>query len=306
MRIASIDIGTNTFLLLIADFDSSAKINVIRHEQRIPRIGKDVDKEGNIGLEAFKRAADILIEYKNISIEYHANIIIATGTSALRDANNKHDFLGFIKDNSGIEIEILSGEDEAKWSYRGAMSNFPIESGRCTVIDIGGGSTEIIIGEGKEIVDRKSLNIGSVRLTERFFHSDPRQEEEIEKAEIFIEDTFAKFGNYNLQHSKLVGVAGTVTTLAAYNQNLDYIDPKKIAGYNMKYDTIKEMFNSLKKKSVLEISKIACIPEGRADVILAGTQILMKFMDYFKIKEIKVSERGLRYGIAIREWEKAI
>jgi exopolyphosphatase / guanosine-5'-triphosphate,3'-diphosphate pyrophosphatase len=304
MRIASIDIGTNTFLLLVSEFDSSGNLTVLRHEQRIPRIGKDVDKEGNIRKEAFKKSADILVEYRDISAKYNVDHIVATGTSAMRDAKNGADFISHIKSISGIEIEIIPGEEEAKWSYRGALSNFKVEDGKYSVIDIGGGSTEIITGEKNNILSRRSLNIGSVRLTERFFHHDPRIDDEINDFRIFVKDIFNKIIDEHLKNTKLIGVAGTVTTLAAIHQNLEYIDIEKISGYRMGYEVIQSLFNKLKKMSIEEIHNIRCIPSGREDVILAGNLILLEFMEHFQINEVIVSERGLRYGIAIRECEK--
>jgi exopolyphosphatase / guanosine-5'-triphosphate,3'-diphosphate pyrophosphatase len=304
MKISTIDIGTNTFLLLISEFDSLGNINILRHEQRIPRIGKDVDKEGNIGIEAFKKSEKILSEYKTISNSFSVDKIIATGTSALRDAKNNKEFVEYIKSHTEIGIEIIPGEDEALWSYRGATSNFMSNDGSCSVIDIGGGSTEIIIGEGKKILKRKSLNIGCVRLTERFLHNDPPLKSEIKDFRNYTNSILKEIEGFEFSNSKLIGVAGTVTSLAAYHQNLEYIDIKKISGYKMKYEDLEDIFDIFKKKNIKEIEEIPCIPIGRADVILAGILILLEFMKYFKIEEIYSSERGLRYGIAIREWEK--
>jgi exopolyphosphatase / guanosine-5'-triphosphate,3'-diphosphate pyrophosphatase len=305
MKIATIDIGTNTFLLLVSEFDALGNINILRHEQRIPRIGKDVDKEGNIGIEAFKKSEKILNEYKSISNSYSVDKIVATGTSALRDAKNKNEFIEYIKNYSGVDIEIIAGVEEALWSYRGATSNFLINDGSCAVIDIGGGSTEIVLGEGKNILKRKSLNIGCVRLTERFLLNDPPLESEIDAFKSYSNSVLREIEGFDFSNSNLVGVAGTITTLAAYHQNLECIDIKKISGYKMKYEDILHIFDIFKKKSTKEIGEIPCIPVGRADVILAGILILLEFMKYFGIKEIYSSERGLRYGIAIREWEKS-
>jgi exopolyphosphatase/guanosine-5'-triphosphate,3'-diphosphate pyrophosphatase len=311
MKIATIDIGTNTVLLLIAEFDKSGILHPLHHEQRTPRIGKNIDKNGFIEQEAFRKSTDIINEYKTIAEKFITDKIIATGTSALRDAKNKMDFINFIKLKTDIEIEVIEGEEEAKWSYRGAISgidrtNYNLKNKQYySVIDIGGGSTEIIIGDGEHILNKVSLNIGSVRITERFFKHNPPSDFEISSAGRLIEMEFSKLGIPDLFNSQLIGVAGTITTLAAYHQNLPYFSIEKISGYKLKFEDISLLFNQLKSKTIEEIGQIPSILKGREDVITAGNLILLLFMKTFFFEEITTSERGLRYGIAIRQWEQS-
>lgn len=303
MKIASIDIGTNTILLLVAEIDEKGIITTLHHEQRIPRIGKNVDKAGNIGYEAFEKAGKILNEYHNIIKPYNPEKIIVTGTSAIRDSKNNQDFKSYILKETGLSLDIISGSEEATWTYRGGISEFIKDNEECVVIDIGGGSTEIILGKGREIVDKTSLNIGAVRLTERYLKHDPLEIDELESAAKIVNEELSKI-TLPILGKKLFGVAGTITTLSAYHQKLEVHDPAKVNGYILTIDNIDDIFNDLKIKTNSEISQIKVIPKGREDVLLAGILILKEFMKKFSLEKITTSIRGLRYGIALREWEK--
>ena len=302
-RLATIDLGTNTFLLLISEYND--KLITILDEQRIPRIGKEIDEKKNIHRDAFYRALEVLKEYKFICEKFKVDKIVAVGTSALRDAKNKSEFIEFIKKHINIEIEILSGEEEALFTYIGGIKSLGLDiNNKYSVIDIGGGSTEIVIGEGRNIYQKISLNIGSVRMTERFLLNDPPLELEIEKMDECINNELSKIKNNSLNNSCLVGVAGTVTTLAMIDIGEKNIIPEKINGYKLSLLKIKSILNKFKQSTIEEIKSVFHIPEGRADVIFAGVSILVNFMSKFKIDSITTSIGGLRYGIAVREYEK--
>ncbi len=302
MKIATIDIGTNTVLLLIAQF-GNGKIETLAAEQRTPRIGKNIDADGVIGKPAFDRVVDVLEGYKQKIKKFKVENIVVFGTSALRDAVNKDEFLEYIKTQTGWDSEILTGEQEAYWSYRGAVSGIRDE-GNIAVIDIGGGSTEISEGTLTEAKCGHSLNIGAVRITERFFLNSPPTESEIGIAVDFINTALNKINKCQFEYSKLVGVSGTPTTLAAIHQGLKEFNADKISGYNLTFEEIDAIFRKFCKMRTEEIQELSQAVEGRADIITAGTLILLEFMKFGQIKELTVSERGVRYGIAIREWEK--
>ena len=304
-KTGTIDIGTNTFLLLIAEFDYNGILKPIHHEQRIPRIGRDVDENKNIRHDAFIRAAEILNEYKKICLDYGVDCIAATGTSALRDAHNKNDFVNFIKNETGIMIEVIDGVEEAHWSYRGGLSFFNLQPNQnYSVIDIGGGSTEIILGSGGEVTNRISLNVGSVRLTERFLKCDPPSENEIQEMRSVLLSEFDKASGFQLRDSVFVGVAGTLTTLAMIDRKEDMIYPDRISGYELSFKTITEILDKLKNVKVAEIEEKYYVQKGRSDIILAGIVILHTFMEKYKLDSVTTSVCGLRHGIAIREYEK--
>ncbi len=304
MRISSIDIGTNTILLLVAEIDSNGIVRVIHDEQVIARLGKGVDEHRIINRETFHRVAGYLQSYHNISRKLQSEKIIAVGTSALRDAANKKEFCEFIRQNVGINIEILSGEDEAEWTCRGAVAGINTTPQGFTVLDIGGGSTEIISCIGSQILHKVSLDIGSVRVTERLLRASPPTFPEITETRKLIHRYFEPIDFLRNGLSQAIGVAGTVTTLAAMQLQLPQYDPQKVHGYQLRFNDVLQSFNLLRGKTIDEIKSIPQISAGRADIILAGVIILQEFMDAAHLEKITVSDRGLRYGIVLREIER--
>lgn len=306
MRIASIDLGTNTILLLIADLRQDGTLRVIHDEQVIARLGKGVDSERRIDAATFDRVSGFLRTYKETCVQFNVERICAVGTSAVRDAKNREEFITAMEERSGIRIEVLSGDDEAQWTYRGGISEFAGRSDRYSVIDIGGGSTEVIVGNAESIISKVSIDIGSVRLTERILKDSPPEIPALIEAHEFIASQFQTETVRGVESSFAVGVAGTVTTLAALRQKLPVYDPKKISGYTLTSDDVRAAFGLLKEKSALQIAAIPQISAGRADIILAGIMILMGFMERASLKQITVSDRGLRYGILYRELERMV
>jgi exopolyphosphatase/guanosine-5'-triphosphate,3'-diphosphate pyrophosphatase len=298
MKVASIDIGTNTLLLLIADV-KDGKIIPLHNSQIIARLGKNVDASGLIQKEAFDKVLNALIEFKKISEKFGVEKIFAIGTSALRDAKNRDDFLNFIKEKTGIEIKVISGEEEAKLTYLGAVSGLDEKflNQKISVIDIGGGSTEVILGSGFEIKKFISLNIGTVRITEKFLKHSPPLDEEINNAKFYIQNEFEKVKNFEFEGSTLVGVAATVTTIASYYLKLETYNGERVNGYVMGIETIEGIYKTFKNLSVDEIRKIPQISKGREDVIFAGVLILLEFMRKFNFNSIIASDRGVRYGV---------
>jgi len=303
MRIATIDIGTNTILLLVAEAEQRTLGTVIHDQQVIARLGKGVDAERVIGRETFLRAEGFLRSYRETCDALKVDRICAVGTSALRDAKNREEFCRHIEETTGIRIEILSGEEEALWTYRGGISEFAGRSERFSVIDIGGGSTEIIVGTGIGIEEKSSIDIGAVRLTERILRDSPPELPAIIEAHELIRSLMPPL-TAHVASTFAVGVAGTVTTLASLHQRLPSYLPEKVSGYSLSYEDVCAMFGMLKDKSVPQIAAFPQISAGRADIILAGIMVLMGYMEACSLKNITVSDRGLRYGIALREAER--
>lgn len=304
MRIASLDIGTNTILLLIVDASTKGIERVVHDEQVIARIGKGVDANRMISRETFLRAESFLQTYKQTCALYNVDTIIAVGTSALRDAKNSEEFCSYIQQQVGISIEIISGEEEAEWTYRGGISEFLNRADRFSVLDIGGGSTEIIIGSKTTVESKISIDIGSVRLTERLLKESPPSEMAIVETHEFITSHFPNNVATTLSSTFAIGVAGTLTTLASLHQRLPQYDSAKVSGYTLHYDDVCALFALLKDKSLDQIRRFPQISKGREDIILAGTMILMSYMEAARLQSITVSDRGLRYGIIFRELER--
>lgn len=301
MRIAAIDIGTNTILLLVADAAPGAPLSVVADEQVIARLGKGVDAERRIPPAGIERCTRVLERYGKRAAELGAERIVATGTSALRDAANRAEFIERVRRGTGIEIGMLTGAEEALWSFRGACSGLRGLRDLRAVLDIGGGSTELTIGAEERILSTLSLDVGSVRVTERLLPSSPPSAPELEAATLFIDGIVASYPRFDGAPLSFIGVAGTVTTLAALELGLASYDPRAVAGFTLTREMIDRRFALLRSLTHEELRSRVAIDAGRADIILAGILILRRVMEQQNAREIIVSERGLRYGIALRE-----
>jgi exopolyphosphatase/guanosine-5'-triphosphate,3'-diphosphate pyrophosphatase len=304
MRIASIDIGTNTILQLIADLADDGTLRVHSDEQVIARLGRGVDHSGMIEWDAFTRCEQYLRDYLTKARDAGAELVRCTGTSALRDARNGGEFLDYMFQNIGLEIEILSGDEEALWTYGGAISGFADRGAPFAVLDIGGGSTELTVGRGFQIEHRLSQDIGCVRLTEKYLRHTPPTDEELSTMLAVIDAAIPRFPTFDTATTTLVGVAGTVTTLAAIEQQLPAYDPSRIAGFVLTHEMIAHRFEQFRAMDKQRLQEELRIDPGRADIILVGVAILDRLCTLRRIPHIIVSERGLRYGIVMREWER--
>jgi len=301
-RAASIDLGTNTFLLLVAEV-ANGKIQPLIDREEIVRLGRGVDATGDISAEAMARAMQCLEEYVAQARIADAEAIYASGTSALRDARNREAFCNLVREKFGVAVEIISGEDEARYTYYGALSSAPPHLERMTLIDIGGGSTEVVIGNLERMSAARSVDIGSVRLTERFLHADPVTPAEMDAARQAVRTALAAY-NPLLEHrrtSTLIGTAGTITTLAAIAQSLPVFEPQKIDGYWLSRCQVEDIIEMLAVLPLARRRLVTGLRPERADVILAGALILETFMAEFGFSRLLVSQRGLRYGVLMEK-----
>ena len=291
-RISVIDIGTNTCLLLIAEL-RNGKLETIVEKQEIPRLGKGVDSEKNISNDAYERVLPVLKSYKEISEAYGVDSIFGIGTSALRDAYNKIEFIETVLRETGIVVKILSGKEESKMSFEGAVFDFDNKD-KLAVVDIGGGSTEVsFIEEGYN--HRISMDIGSLRIKERFFSVRPT-EQEINDAKEFINENLKNIDTTTLINKNLIGVAGTITALSAIKLGLKVFEPGKLHKSVLNYDDIVSVINKLIKMTNNEILSIGDYMKGRSDIITSGILILVQIMSFLSSNEIVVSTKGIRYG----------
>lgn len=302
MHIASIDIGTNTILLLVADVERGAIRRVLHDEQVIARLGRGVDSNRRLLPETMERAARFLHMYKETAQALHAEKIIAVGTSAMRDAANGADFCRYVEEKTGIRIEILSGDEEARWTYRGGISDFEGKADRFSVLDIGGGSTEVIVGTESSITWKQSFDVGCVRIKERILHASLPTEEEIAEARRFIAGLLEPVRKCDAASTLGVAVAGTPTTLAALYQRLPAYDPVHVTGFRLDRAIMNELYGQLRTMTVEEIAALPQVSDGRADVLFAGVLILMEYLDITGLEGVLVSDRGLRYGLIEREF----
>lgn len=303
MTVAVIDIGTNTILLLVAQVRSDGSVTPLHHEQRIPRLGQGVEGRRALHQDAVDRAIQVLSEYREILREYSPDRTVLCATSAVRDAANREEFLRLVRGATGYQVEVLSGEEEALWTYRGAVSGVP-DLTAATVIDIGGGSTEITVGDGHAPAARVSLDVGSVRLTERFLRHDPPLPRELTEAQTAVREALAGTAHFAFASTTAVGVAGTATTLSLLAQGRKEFDLDAVRNSRMSFTTVERLFRMLSGTPSSRIRELSEVMEGRADIITAGALILREVMKHAGFEELIVSERGVRYGIALREWER--
>jgi exopolyphosphatase/guanosine-5'-triphosphate,3'-diphosphate pyrophosphatase len=232
---ATIDIGTNTTLLLVGRARAGGGVEVVAERAEITRLGRGIGTTGLLGSAGIGATLDVLRDYERIARE-HGATIAAIGTEGLRRAKNAGDFLEPAREILGGDVEVIDGEREAALTFRAVVESFPVEtgSGSVAVIDIGGGSTEIIVAKSGQVRMRTSLPIGSVRLTERHVHSDPARDEEIAAVRAEIAAALAPVAELSsAAHTHLVGVAGTVTSLAAMAQQLASYDPARVHGFHL-------------------------------------------------------------------------
>jgi len=299
MKIASIDIGSNTVLLLIAETDSAGIKKTILNRYKMPRISKGLTKENNISDKKVKELFDILQGYKNLIFENQCDKTILTATAGFRKASNSNEITEAVKKKFGFEIKTINGKTEARYSFWGASSNIQGNINRL-VIDIGGGSTELIYGNNKEIIFSESFPYGTVNLTEKFITNFPVKEKELVLLKSKIISVFEKTVNKIPVNVKTIAVAGTPTTLLCINMNLKEYDEKLVENSVLSIRAIKKILNRLKPMLPTEIlTEFGEIVKGRNDVILTGCIILEVIMELLKIEEVCCSGKGIRYGAII-------
>jgi exopolyphosphatase/guanosine-5'-triphosphate,3'-diphosphate pyrophosphatase len=303
VTIASIDIGTNTVLLLVASTRADGEIVPLAYEQRIPRLGKGVDEHRRLHPESMARVAEVLKEYREILRPLRPDAVVVCGTSAVRDAANREEFCDLVKRETGYDLEVLSGQEESLWTYRGAISGVTGPA-RATVVDIGGGSTEISVGTRMAVEKDISLDIGSVRITERIFRGDPPAVEEMDHARTLVREHLARAAGFPFAGTSLIAVAGTATTLALLAQGSRRFDIRAVTNYRLTFAAVEQMLQTLRAMSSSAIRDLSEVMAGRADVITAGALILREVMECFGFGEAVVSERGVRYGLVVREAER--
>lgn len=304
---AAIDIGSNTVLLLIAEYDGE-KMQVIHQEQRMPRLGKGVDEHRNLSEEAVDRVISALKDYRRVIEHYYAGVsqIIVTATSAVRDSNNREEFKSQIKQETGFDILILSGREEAQWTYLGAHSMLEAAvSKQLLTLDIGGGSSEISLGRGQELIDYHSFDVGSVRFTERFINSDPPKQQEIENCRQAVGEAFDGHPFSWEGDAEAVGMAGTVTSLAYMEADLSTYDSQKLAGMKMSRKEVGEWISVISAMTAAElVDEYPVVMKGRADVFLAGILVLEVFLDKYGFDDFTVSTGGIRHGAVIQMYQQ--
>ncbi len=307
MIIASIDIGTNTVLLLVAEVDPVTK-NIIPLENRymLPRIGKGLKPGMPIMQDKISRLTEILTDYKIIADSYKCEHIIASATNAFRIASNAGEIVSGISNKLNINIEIIPGEDEAMYSFWGVTGTNPSDE-NSLVIDIGGGSTEIVYGLRDKVLYKRSFEIGAVSATESILHHAPPTAEEIDSLADAVKFVFNDHEFENFEVQKAIAIAGTPTTLACIKMHLNNFDEELIEGSTITYPELKELVERLKLLTPEQILlNFKAVVKGREDILLGGSYILLKLLNLFNLDEVLVSTKGIRYGAVVNYINKLI
>lgn len=300
-RLAGVDIGTNSTRLLVADVEGhgpDVRLTPLDRRMRITRLGQGVDATRRLHPDAIARTLDALREFQAALQELGVERVRAAATSASRDAVNRSDFFAPAAELLGVEPELLTGDEEARLSFLGATAGLT-EPAPYLVVDIGGGSTEFVVGT-TEPEDVISVDIGCVRLTEQYLVSDPPQPEELSQAVSIARDHLADVDRELpaiRNAATLLGLAGTITTIAAIDMGLPEYDTEKIHHYRLRKEAAEEVFRTLVIESAAERRHNPGLDPGRVDVIVGGAIVLVTILRHFGFDEVLVSEADILDGL---------
>ncbi|NQZ02419.1 MAG: Ppx/GppA family phosphatase [Bdellovibrionales bacterium] len=302
MRIASLDLGSNTTLMLVADINEDG-LSVVEDCSTVTRMGQEIAQTGRLHTDALKRLDSCLADYSKKIEAYNVESVVAVATSAARDAENSDELLE-ITARHGIPVSVISGQKEAEITFLGSTFDQAAPKDQL-VIDIGGGSTELVSVNSDGEVVGQSLDIGSVRILDMFIKEHPVPQSQFVEAREFIDSKLSEHAALlDLANGKsAVAVAGTPTTLAMIMQQIDFAETK-IHGFKIDLSQVGQWVERLAGMSVDERRKLPGMPEKRADVMVAGCLILHRVLEKLGLTDLSVSTKGVRYGIAIEEFRK--
>ena len=299
MKVAALDLGTNTFLCLIAEVVGEQVTKIYDDQVRVVRLGQEVQKTKRFHPEALMRAHQALTDFSQIIKEQKPEKVLAMATSASRDVENADELFKIGRD-LGIPIQIIPGSREAEITFQGAVSSFNDQNKRL-IVDVGGGSTELIVGQGKKMRAGKSVNLGCVRLTEKFGLQTPLAKRKLTELILevragldpVIEELLSDFNGVD----EILAVAGTPTEIARIE--LGAFIAEKIDGFILTEKKLRDWLEIFQNHSAAELTAKYSVNPGRADVILSGTVLLLETLRACRKTEMKVSTRGVRFGVAL-------
>jgi exopolyphosphatase / guanosine-5'-triphosphate,3'-diphosphate pyrophosphatase len=301
LRLAGIDIGTLTCRLIIAECPSESSLQALRSERRILRLGEGVDQTKQLSTAAMDRVIHCLREWRTIIDGHQVDAVTVVATSAVRDAANRAVFLNRVKREAGFDVEVITGDEEARRTLLGIRSGLPSGVTDMLALDIGGGSTEFILDRPGQKPIVRSIDIGVVRLCERLLRHDPPTDEEVRQAREWVAgETIAAvtdMGKY--QTATFVGTAGTITSLAAMAQKLPSYEPARIHNYRLELSAIQELEQALLSRKRAARTGLPGLETGREEVIAAGAIIIRTIMETLGQSACLVSDLGLREGVLI-------
>jgi exopolyphosphatase / guanosine-5'-triphosphate,3'-diphosphate pyrophosphatase len=300
LRVAVVDIGTNSTRLLIADVEGT-RVHEVERRTTVTNLGRGVEHTGTLCSDAVDGVCGVVADYKATYEELGAERVLAIATSAVRDAVNGEAFIAELRERFGLDTRLLTGEEEAHLTYLGVTAQRPGDE-TILVFDIGGGSTELIVGSGSELSFHTSLQAGTIRHSERHLTCDPPEPHELEEladdVRHLIEDAVSARGAEG-GSVLAIAVAGTPTSLAAIDQELEPYDSSRVHGHRLGMRTIQHMLSRLASLPLAERLRVPGLHPGRAPTIVAGAVILVQVMRAFSLDEIEVSEQDILHGSAL-------
>jgi len=302
MRVAVVDIGTNSTRLLVCDVDGERVTDELERRSTVTRLGAGVDAGGRLDGDAMNRVFATLDDYRELIGRHGAERLIAVLTSAVREAANGREFTTEVEQRYGLRAHILSGDEEARLTFLGATGERdPQDPTPTAVIDIGGGSTEIVIGSGHKASFHLSTRAGVVRQTERHLHADPPSEAELERTRedvrSVLREGVPEDRRRAVEHA--IAVAGTATSLAAIDQRLEPYDPTKVHGYRLSRERCAQILDHLAQLPLRERREVAGLHPDRAPTIIAGILILIEVLALFDLDAVEISEHDILRGAAV-------
>jgi exopolyphosphatase / guanosine-5'-triphosphate,3'-diphosphate pyrophosphatase len=320
MRVAVVDIGSNSTRLLVAEVDQdTGSLQELARDSRVTRLGEGVDASGSLAEAAIERVANVLADYRGTIEEHDCEANLAVLTSAVRDADNGADFAERVREEYGLDARVLSGDEEAQLTFVGAMSTGPEDDGPTggqgtgnddgdtgavptVVIDIGGGSTEFVIGSGRTADFHVSLHVGVVRMSERHIHSDPPEPHELQKLAADVRRNFEDGlpGAERDAVKRAIAVAGTATSAASIEQELDPYDSERVNGYALTLGTVEMLLARLADMDEAGRREVVGLHPDRAPTIVAGMIVLGEALRAFDLEHVEVSEHDILHGGALR------
>lgn len=299
MRVAVVDCGTNTIRLYVADVDARGGLHEVDRRVQIVRLGQGVDATGEFHPDALRRTFEAVDAYAGVLAELRPARLRFFATSAARDVSNREEFFAGIRSRLHVDPVVITGEQEARWSYLGALAGGPVAGEPVLVMDVGGGSTELILGDATGRLEvARSLDMGSVRLRERFLHSDPPTPDEIAAARAFVDGLLDASGVDLARARTWIGVAGTVTTLSAAFQDLPAYDRARVHDSRIPLADLVALADRLLAATVAETRRIPSMEPLRAEVICAGALICERIAARVGVGELVVRESDILDGAA--------
>ena len=301
IRIAAIDIGTNSIRSIVAEVDSLGKVMVLDDEKATVRLGENLSKTGSISPAAFSRAVDAMTRIRKLFEGLKVSEIEAVATSAVRNASNGGELIEVLSGILSSEIRIISGEEEAELVAISARNNFDMSGKRYAMVDIGGGSVEFVTALGSHVEKVYSLELGAVVMTERYFASDPVKQVDIEKFQRHVRGIFKKiFADEKLSIQTFIGSGGTITSLGSMVMNIRKQAYSSVHGFEVLRSEVVHLLAMLVRKDLKARRTIPGLNPDRADIIVAGLAVVDELMKYFGANMMLVNERGIREGLVIR------